>query len=242
MKLSASMQRYLIVNADDFGYSQGVNRGIVKAHEHGIVTSASFMVRKPGASDAALYSRSSSTLDVGLHIDLGEWIFRNDKWQPLYEYVDLGDPGAVENEVGQQISAFLDLVGRVPTHLDSHQNVHIRDPVRAIVLHYGRELSVPVRHFSPQIHHCGAFYGQTTEGAPLPRAISVQALTRLLSGIAPGITELGCHPGYGAELDSVYASERDKEIRTLCDPRIREKLARLGITATAFRMVASLKR
>jgi predicted glycoside hydrolase/deacetylase ChbG (UPF0249 family) len=242
MKLSATMQRYLIVNADDFGYSQGVNRGIIEAHERGIVTSASFMVRKPGAADAAFYSRGSSTLDVGLHIDLGEWIFRNDQWQPLYEFVDLGDPGAVENELRQQISAFLDLVGRAPTHLDSHQNVHIRDPVRAIVLRNGRELGVPVRHFSPHIHHCGGFYGQTTEGTPLPEAISVQALTRLLSGIAPGITELGCHPGYGSDLDSVYASERDKEIRTLCDPRIREKLARLGITPTAFRMVATLER
>jgi chitin disaccharide deacetylase len=236
------MQRYLVVNADDFGYSQGVNRGIVEAHEHGIVTSASFMVRKPGAADAALYSRGSSTLDVGLHIDLGEWIFRDDKWHPLYEFVDLGDRGAVHKEVREQISAFLDLVGRAPTHLDSHQNIHIRDPVRAIVLRYGQELGVPVRHFSSHIRHCGGFYGQTAEGVPLPQAISVQALTRLLSGIAPGITELGCHPGYGSELDSVYASERDKEIRTLCDPRIRECLTTLGITPTAFHMVAALKR
>src|SRR5215813_10197839 len=126
------MQRYVIVNADDFGYSQGVTRGIIDAHERGIVTSASFMVRKPNAVDAARYCRSSSTLDVGLHIDLGEWVFRNDKWQPLYQFVDLGDPGAVDKEVSGQVSAFLDLVGRGPTHLDSHQNVHLRDPVRAI--------------------------------------------------------------------------------------------------------------
>src|SRR5437870_3779943 len=43
--------RYLIVNADDFGLSPGVNRGIIEAHEHGIVTSASLMVRWPAAGE-----------------------------------------------------------------------------------------------------------------------------------------------------------------------------------------------
>jgi predicted glycoside hydrolase/deacetylase ChbG (UPF0249 family) len=234
------MQRHLVVNADDFGYSQGVNRGIIDAHERGIVTSASFMVRKPNAADAALYSRDSNTLGVGLHIDLGEWAFRDDEWQPLYEYVDLEDPGAIDKEVSAQVSAFRDLVGRDPTHLDSHQNVHLRGPTRAIVLRYGRELGVPVRHFSSHIQHCGAFYGQTAEGAPLPEAISVEALSRLLVAIAPGITELGCHPGYGSDLDSIYATERDKEVRTLCDPRIRKSIAELGFTLTSFHTLAAL--
>ena len=43
---AAVVDRYLIVNADDFGLSEGVNRGIVRAHEGGIVTSASLMVRQ----------------------------------------------------------------------------------------------------------------------------------------------------------------------------------------------------
>src|SRR5262249_17837992 len=152
--------------------SQGITRGIIDAHEHGVVTSASFMVRKPNSVDAALYCRGSSALDVGLHIDLGEWVFRDDKGQPLYQFVDLEDPGAVDKEVSAQISAFIELVGRHPTHLDSHQNVHVRDPVRAIVRRYGREMGIPVRHFSSRIQYCGAFYGQTAEGTPLPQAIS----------------------------------------------------------------------
>ena len=41
--------RHLIVNADDFGQSAGINRGIIEAHEHGIVTSTSLMVRWPAA-------------------------------------------------------------------------------------------------------------------------------------------------------------------------------------------------
>ena len=44
-------QRYLIVNADDFGQSPGINRGVIEAHENGIVTSASLMVRWPAAAE-----------------------------------------------------------------------------------------------------------------------------------------------------------------------------------------------
>ena len=65
--------RYLIVNADDFGQSRGINRGITEAHEQGIVTSASLMVRWPAAPEAAAYARSHGSLSLGLHFDFGEW-------------------------------------------------------------------------------------------------------------------------------------------------------------------------
>jgi predicted glycoside hydrolase/deacetylase ChbG (UPF0249 family) len=235
------MLRYLIVNGDDFGYSHGVNRGVVAAHEHGIVTSASLMVRQPAALEAAAYARTR-TLDVGLHLDFGEWAFLNDRWEPLRALVNLADAGAVEQAVSAQLSAFRDLVGRNPTHLDSHQNVHMREPVRTIVLRCGLELAIPVRHFSTQIRYLGTFYGQTAEGAPLPEAVSIQALIGLLSGIAPGITELGCHPGYALDLNSSYASEREQEIRTLCDPRIRKTIDRLGLTLISFAKLAKTKK
>ena len=67
--------RYLIVNADDFGQSHGVNRGIMQAHRRGIVTSASLMVRWLAASEAAAYAREHPSLSLGLHVDLGEKIF-----------------------------------------------------------------------------------------------------------------------------------------------------------------------
>ena len=65
------VDRWVIVNADDFGRSRGVNRGIVEAHERGIVTSASLMVRWAAAADAAAYARMRPELSVGLHVDLG---------------------------------------------------------------------------------------------------------------------------------------------------------------------------
>ncbi len=83
----------LIVNADDFGMSATVNRGIVRAHEHGIVTSVSLMVLRETAGEAAAYGRSHPALSVGLHVDLGEWIYRHGEWQPLRVVVPLEDRG-----------------------------------------------------------------------------------------------------------------------------------------------------
>ena len=65
-------RRVLIVNADDFGQSPSVNRGIVQAHRTGIVTSASLMVRQKATAEAIELSRACPALSLGLHLDLGE--------------------------------------------------------------------------------------------------------------------------------------------------------------------------
>src|SRR6267378_3443838 len=100
------MTRHLIVNADDFGQSPGVNRGIVTAHQRGIVTSTSMMVRWPAAAKAAELCRAHPRLSVGLHVDLGEWACRGGDWVAVYEVVPLDDPAAVAKEVGRQLAEF----------------------------------------------------------------------------------------------------------------------------------------
>src|SRR2546422_8282305 len=60
----------LILNADDFGRSAGVDRGIIRAHREGIVTSTTFMANAPGAEMAAALVRATPTLDVGVHLVL----------------------------------------------------------------------------------------------------------------------------------------------------------------------------
>src|SRR5712692_5001656 len=91
-------KRALIVNADDFGQSFGVNRGIIEAHERGIVTSTSLMVRWPAAREAARYARTHPELSVGLHLDLGERAFRDGSWVFLYIVVPRDDKEAIEAE------------------------------------------------------------------------------------------------------------------------------------------------
>jgi predicted glycoside hydrolase/deacetylase ChbG (UPF0249 family) len=227
--------RYLIVNADDFGQGPGVNRGIMAAHERGIVTSASLMVRWPAAAEAADYARRRPGLSLGLHLDLGEWVYRDGTWEPLYEVVPLNDDAAVADEVSRQLAAFGRLTGTDPSHLDSHQHVHLREPVRSVVIDAAHRLAVPVRYCTPEVRYCGAFYGQTAEGGPLPEAIAVEALTALVAGLPTGVTELGCHPGEGDIKDTMYIDERAREVETLCDPQIREALAAGGIELCSFR-------
>ena len=93
-----SQARQLIVNADDFGMSRGVNEGIIRAHEQGVVTAASFMTRPARAVEAANYARRSRHLSVGLHFDLGEWEYVDGSWRPVYLVADPEDAAAIERE------------------------------------------------------------------------------------------------------------------------------------------------
>jgi predicted glycoside hydrolase/deacetylase ChbG (UPF0249 family) len=225
--------RRLIVHADDFGRSAAINRGIIAALEQGIVTSTSLMVRWPSSVDAAAYVRSRRDVDVGLHIDLGEWVYREGEWKPSYRVVAGTDVRAVDEEVERQLRSFQDLVGRNPTHLDSHQHAHRDEPARTVVIALGRRLGVAVRHFTPAVRYCGAFYGQTDEGEALPDAVSVDALVSILKRLPPGTTELCCHPGAG-DRETTYGRERDWESTSLRDPRVRETILGEGIRLCSF--------
>src|SRR5262245_48564876 len=107
--------RQLIVNADDFGQSDGITRGIVQAHDHGIVTSASLMVRWPAAAAAAAWALEHPRFSVGLHLDLGEWAFREGHWTAVYEVVETKDADSVAREVDRQFQLFRKLMGQAPT-------------------------------------------------------------------------------------------------------------------------------
>jgi predicted glycoside hydrolase/deacetylase ChbG (UPF0249 family) len=227
------ISRSLIVNADDFGQSAGVTHGIIEAHEQGIVTSASLMVRWPASADAAVYARTRPALSVGLHVDVGEWIWCDGEWRAAYVRVDPLDADAVEREVRRQLECCRDLLGRHPTHLDSHQHVHRREPVRSVVARVASELGVPVRD-GGAIRYCGDFYGQDRTGEPLPNRITVSSLVALLRRMPEGVTELACHPGYADDLDSVYGVERAIELRTLCADQVRHVLDDEQIALISF--------
>ncbi len=222
-------KKILIVNADDFGRSPGVNDGVAATHEQGIVTSASLMVRRPAAEQAAAYALRHPRLSLGLHVDLGEWVHRDGRWQAVEEVAD--PPGA---EIAEQLARFRALVGRDPTHLDSHQHVHREQPVASLMEALALELGIPLRGRDAEVRFCGDFYGQTATGEPLLEAISVRALLRLLGDLAWGITELGCHPGIDTELDFPYGRERSVEAQTLCDTQVRAALAANGIDTCSF--------
>jgi predicted glycoside hydrolase/deacetylase ChbG (UPF0249 family) len=229
-----SVERILIVNADDFGQSPGVNAGVIEAHERGIVTSASMMVCWPAAREAAEYGRAEPVLSVGLHLDLGQWTFAEGEWTADYERVPLSNPDEVEREVRRQLGLFRELVGRDPTHLDSHQHVHRNEPAESVTARLASELGVVLRDRSSRVRHCGEFYGQTGTGEPFPEGVSLEHLVELIATLPPGNTELACHPGRGLGADSVYGRERERELAALCDPRARAAIERKGIVLRSF--------
>jgi predicted glycoside hydrolase/deacetylase ChbG (UPF0249 family) len=226
--------RAAIVNADDFGQSAGVHRGIVEAHERGIVTSASLMVRWPAASVSAAYARAHPRLSVGLHVDLGESVYRNGEWRALYERVNRLDADAVDAEVRLQLSLFRELLGRDPTHLDSHQHVHAEEPVRSILDAMAGELGVPLRHRSTRVRYDGRFYGQTSTGEPSAAGISAAHLAEILRGLPEGVTEVACHPGFADDLSTMYCAERRIELEALCDPDVRRTVSDEGVKLISF--------
>jgi predicted glycoside hydrolase/deacetylase ChbG (UPF0249 family) len=212
--------KLLIVTADDFGISRGVNRGIVQAHREGILTSTSLMVDRPAAKEAADVGRQCPALSVGLHLELDA------------ERLD-----TVPGELERQLACFVALVGAPPTHIDSHHDVHKRPQIWPHVRAWARRLGAPVRGYS-NVRHLSKFYGQWGGETHLEQ-ISVAGLLQLLDtdlGSDTHVTELTCHPGYvEPELTSSYAVEREAELRTLCDARMPEALRARGIRLVGFR-------
>jgi predicted glycoside hydrolase/deacetylase ChbG (UPF0249 family) len=234
------VSRRVVVNADDFGLTSGVNRAVVEAHVDGIVTSTTAMVRQPAAAEAAALARAHPRLGVGLHVDLGEWAFRDGDWVALYTVVDPADHDAVEREVDHQVGRFCRLFGRLPTHLDSHQHVHDSSPAREVVAAAAAGLGVPIRG-GGGIRYVGGFYGQLSKGGPYHEAITVDALVALLADLPPGASEVACHPGHPeglADTGTMYVVEREAELRVLCDPRVRAAVVEAGIELVTFAEVA----
>jgi chitin disaccharide deacetylase len=229
--------RQVVVNADDFGASSGINRGVIEAHERGLVTSTSLMVDRPAAAEAAEYGRRRPELAIGLHVE-AEPQSRFLRWLGRREHRD--DEAAEAVTVRRQLERFRRLVGADPTHLDSHHHVHRRERLRPIFLELAQELDVPLRHFTPGVEFCGEFYGHDGRGRPEPEAITPQALIALLENVSDGVTEVGSHPGYPNGFKTSYRAERVQEVRTLCDPAVRAAVDRLGIQLVSFRDVGSV--
>jgi len=223
--------RSVIFNADDFGAAPGINRGIVHCHVAGVLTSTSLMVDAVAAEDAARLCRAHPALAVGLHWDL------DGTRAPA---PDFGDPGAVRAELERQLATAARLLGRPPTHLDSHHHVH-RDPeVLPHALVIAERTGLALRG-SSAVHYIGGFYAQWEPGVDELEHVSVAALASILKNeLADGWTEIGCHPGFVQDdFRSAYREPREAELATLTDPAVRVLLDDLGLRLASFAQLRS---
>lgn len=218
--------KFLIINADDFGYGCGVNRAIAELHDQGVVTSAGLMVNTPGTEEAVALASARPGLSLGLHMNV------TNEAQRLVEF---DDPEVCRRELRRQFDRFVALTGRPPTHLDSHQHVHRRPRCQPSFLELALEQDLPLRD-RPPVTFKGGFYGQWEYGVSQPAKVSFEALTSIVSTeLRRGIYELAVHPGYvDAAADYVYHRDREWERETLSDPRLPALLREHGVELISY--------
>jgi predicted glycoside hydrolase/deacetylase ChbG (UPF0249 family) len=218
--------KFLIINADDFGYGGGVNRAIAELHDQGVVTSAGLMVNTPGTGEAVALAATRPRLSLGLHVN-----FTNE----AQRLVEFDDPAVCRRELRRQFDQFVALTGRPPTHLDSHQHVHRRPRCQPSFLELAQEHGLPLRD-RPPVTFKGGFYGQWEYGVSQPAKVSFEAFRRIVSTeLRRGIYELTVHPGYHDEAaDYVYHLDRAWELETLSDPGLLGLLRELEVELISY--------
>jgi chitin disaccharide deacetylase len=242
--------RTLIVNADDFGLTRGVSAGILAAHRHGIVTSTTVLVTAD-PDRAQLAAARDAGLGLGLHVNftLGRPLTRGrslvDGGGAFIRDARRAAAGAaapeVRAEVEAQIERFDKLVGRLPTHLDTHHHVGLYAPVREVVLGVARTLGLAVRSQdeaarararSAGLRTTDHFFGESGPDAYWSAARTLGHLRAL----PPGVSEFMCHPGrFDDDLGySRYGRQREVEMIGLGAPAARAASAALGIQLRHF--------
>lgn len=134
--------RRLVINADDFGLSDGTNRGILEAHRAGVVTAASLLVNTPGFEAAACAAGGMPALSVGLHLNLtmGQPVSApavvptlcdssSRRFYPLFGFIGRALAGRIDgSEVARECAAQIERLratGLRISHLDGHQHAHV---------------------------------------------------------------------------------------------------------------------
>jgi predicted glycoside hydrolase/deacetylase ChbG (UPF0249 family) len=139
--------RRLIVNADDFGYTQDVNQGIVEGHRYGILTATTLMANGNAFENAVELAHQTPSLDVGCHVVLVEGSSVRDPSRQLPQTLKQLIQALIRRDfpVYEEISAQVQKLIRAgihPTHIDSHKHTHLLPPVLEAVAKVAREFDI----------------------------------------------------------------------------------------------------
>lgn len=272
------MARRLIINGDDFGLTPGVSRGILRAHREGLLTSTTFMVNFPWAEEMAALLQDAPGLGVGIHLNITtggpvlpptqvpslvgpDGRFVRSTWRVLTRV--RADEARLEWSA--QVRRGIELLGRTPTHLDTHRFLQAHPPLCEAMLSVAREYGIKaVRLLYPEFVPPGFFQWWSPAGYLASRALCRSAqMTRLselaypavtlagdfdlarllvrLDGLEDGVTELIAHPGEVDEQLSGLTSLREQraiELAALTAPEAHRRVAELGIELVHFGSLA----
>ncbi|OAT79410.1 carbohydrate deacetylase [Desulfotomaculum copahuensis] len=246
----------LIINADDLGYTPGVNRGIVRALQAGVVTSTSLMLNQAGTDDALTLLRRGLVPAAGVHLCLtvGRPLSPPESVPSL---VDESGRFKSRQALGQETPALDDVrrefyaqvkraleEGIKVTHLDTHHHMHALPVVLEALIEVAGACRLPVRSIDEQTrarlkaagvpspdYFCGGWFADAVSAVSLQRFIS--------GGLRRGVRsmELMTHPGEADELllrISSYSRGREKELALLCAPAFKQWLAGQDVQLAGF--------
>lgn len=244
----------LIVNADDLGRTEGINEGIFDAHRRGVVTSATMMVNYAAARRVAALSRDAPGLGIGLHVALSGGVpaLPPENIRSLVdgkgmlpakpEGLAAADPAEVLAEARAQLKRFREIMGRDPTHFDSHHHSHREVPaVFEAILTLAWETGLPVRSASPAMGE-----RLRREGVPVPDRFvddfygdgaTLNDLIGIIEDLPVGTSEIMCHPAVvDDELrsSSGYVEARARELDVLTSGGVRQAVQRSGVRLIHF--------
>ncbi|MGT2950685.1 carbohydrate deacetylase [Streptococcus cuniculi] len=249
----------VIINADDFGYSSGVNRGILESFKNGLLTSTTLMANMPGASEAIELAKAYPALGVGCHLVLtcgcpltkGQTIASDGRFYNLQTYQEKRstmDEEEIFEEWCTQIDFLLDQ-GMTLTHLDSHHHVHTFPENLAITQRISERYQLPFRNAYGLEEALSLNYQLGITGFldlmnyPAIRDIThsfenrkdecLKELQAVLDQLKDHeVTELMVHPAFVDEelyYHSSFNIGRIKEVAILCDETVSQMFQENGI-------------
>lgn len=176
------------------------------------------------------------------------------KYVPFVEHVPQMDMNEVKEEWRAQIEAFIKAAGRKPTHLDSHHHSSYFAPqlfhgMLELAKKYDCAIRFPFTNdisseLEETFKHVPSLIGEFNPRRPdsflvdfYDESATHEELLRLINSIEDGTTEIMCHPGYVDDAfakESVYNFQRERELKILTDPSIKEAINANGIKLSTF--------
>lgn len=217
----------LIFNADDFGYSNGINYGIIDAYRNGVLTSTTLMVTMSGTMHAVEIMKQNPKLAVGLHlnislgkpltsgktlVDKNGFFMKPDNLPKGYLY----NEEELRSEIRAQYEKYLKLVGKKPTHLDSHLFSTDKVPqMRKIASEIAIENNIPMRNFDIELYNHVEFINYRNYNAKPTLDYVVEFFEDIIKN---QYVEIMTHPGYvdyNLYNNSSYNIQRINEVKFL---------------------------
>ena len=213
--------RKLVVNADDFGYREGINKGILYACQSGVVSSASLFVQRDGTDEAVRLAKENPALGLGIHVDLDQFFEVDHHVGVIVDWINpKPDIANVRGEIKRQLEKYFSF-GLSCDHVDSHHHSHLHPDIFPIVCEAAREFKIPVVRFAEKIVLDPS---RIDEMKKIIKDCGIITADHFIEGWYWGnvdepyrLAELMTHPGYG-EL------WREAELAHCCQPTLRQHL------------------